>query len=412
MAEHQRRAEARWRRAAELGAFLEVGRVVRVQEQDIEVVATLADATETVVAYRAPAGSDVFPSPVEPMGSAIGTHIGDLLVAHLPPADGSMIVVNFGDFDDDDTDDVELPIDRARTQRHERHATHLPPPMVVEGVRIGITGAVAGVMMATIDLQVTSDDPTFAAATLGARGFLPHPHRRAGSGPLWRDWFPPPGSSEPSSGVVRLEYGDARSPQTKEKPTPRPQPRPWLVRALPDHEILGVQGWGAGGGPIPEELSFHSTLRFDPPPDDASGLELLLDELFVFRTCHGQTVTVVAPHSGVTVDLAGNSLTCGAERLDLVRWESSEHGTPSLVVRPSHPGRWPDIRVVADRASVSLWLHPTGEPELCGGLPGMYGALFPPGERVTLALRMLGRLLEIPPMPIQLGEPGTGRAVQ
>ena len=40
------------------------------------------------------------------------------------------------------------------------------------------------------------------------------------------------------------------------------------------------------------------------------------------------------------------------------------HGGPQLVVRPSHSGLWPDIRVVADNASVSLWLRPNGEGEL------------------------------------------------
>jgi len=73
--------ELRKRGAARLGAFLEVGRTVQVGDESVEVVATLADATQTVVAYRAPEGSGVLPSPVDPPGGASGRTMGDLLVA-------------------------------------------------------------------------------------------------------------------------------------------------------------------------------------------------------------------------------------------------------------------------------------------------------------------------------------------
>ena len=424
LAERQRRAEERWRQAQRLGAFVDVGRVVQIGDEDAEVVATLADATQTVVAYRTPPGSDAFPSPLRPFGGASGGVMGDLAVAHLPPADGSTILVDFGRFKDDGGHEVELPIDRARTRPFERRSAEPPLPLMIDGARLAVRGAAVGLLLATIDLDITSDDPALAAAGLGSRGFLPHPHRRAGSGPLWRDWHPPsdpsqndqgPRSGSPSSGSVRSTFrasATARltavaAPAGTTPAPPAVPPRPWQVRALPAGQALDLQGSETGGGPIPETLSLRATLRFDPPPDDASGLELTLDELYLFRTCSGQPVEVPVPRAGEGLDLADRSIVCGSERVDLVRWEPAEHGTPRLVVRPSQPDRRPDIRVIADQASVSVWLHPSGERELAGGLPGIYRPLFPAGGHVTLGLRMLGRKAELPPITVPLAPPET-----
>lgn len=425
--DHQRRAEEAWYRAERLGAFLEVGRTVQVGDEVVEVVATLADATQTVVVYRAPAGSHLFPSPVDPLGGASGGVMGDLLVAHLPPAGGSTVLVNFGDFHDDDHE-IELPIDRARTRLYERHAATLPPPLKADGAGVAIRGAAVGLLMATIDLEITSDDPALTAATLGSRGPLPHPHRRAGSGPLWRDWFPPaerlparsqtardettgpgrPGSSRQVE--VRFEASATamtRSARAREgkRPAPAPVPsRPWKVRALPGVQVLALQGASTQGGPIPNALSMNTTLRFDPPRDVTSALELILNELFIFRRCRGDLVEVPGPRPGEAVDLRGRSLACGSERIDLIRWETGAQGNPQLVVRPSRPGLWPDLRVVADDASVSLWLRPTAEEEFIGGLPGMYDPLFAADAQITLGMRMLGGKATVPPMTIPLAE--------
>ena len=424
--DHERRAREAWRRAERLGAFLEVGRTVRVGDEIVEVVATLADATQTVVAYRAPAGSDLFPSPVDPPGGASGGAMGDLLVAHLPPAEGSTVLVNFGDFDNDDHE-VELPIDRVRTRPHERQPGGPHVAFMADGARVAILGAAVGLLMATIDLEVSSDDRAIVAATLGARGFLPHPHRHACSGALWRDWFPPaeplpgdqptgdeeiggqgpPGSSRE---LLRTRLGASATatarftavPEGQQSPPPVPPPRPWKVRTLPDRQGLAAQGWSTGGGPVPETLSMGTTLRFDPPHDDVSALELVLDELFIFRRCSDELVEVPGPRSDESLDLSGRSLACGSERIDLVRWEKSEQGNPDLVVRPSHPGLWPDIRVVRGNASVSLCLRPDAGEELAGGLPGMYNPLFPAGGQVILGMRMLGRKATVPPFTIPL----------
>jgi hypothetical protein len=105
---------------------------------------------------------------------------------------------------------------------------------------------------------------------------------------------------------------------------------------------------------------------------------------------------------GDAVDLRGRSLTYGSERIDLIRWEPRVLGSPQLVVRPSRPGLWPDIRVVADNTSVSLWLRPNAEGELAGALPGMYDPLFPADRDAILGMRMLGGQATLPPIAIPL----------
>lgn len=368
-------------------------------DEAVELLATLADATQTVVVYRTPVGSDLFPSPVAPPGGASGGVIGDLLMAHLPPGEGPAVVVNFGCHVDADYE-VELPIDRARTRPHERRSSDLPAPALADGVRVAVRGTAVGLLQATIDVDISSDDPTVAAATIRSPSFsLPSPpHRQAGPGPLWRDWIPPPGSRTTATATVQFK----RIPEGQE-PAPAPvPPTPWSVRALPSGRQLAIQGWGTGGGSGPEALSVRMTLRFDPPPDHESTLELALDELFIFRRCNGELVDVPGPRPGETVDLRGRSLACGSSRIDLVRWEPSEHGTPHLVVRPSRPGLWPDVRAVAGDASASLSLLPTAEEELAGGLSAIYNALLPAQGQVILGLRMLGRKAQIPPISIPL----------
>jgi hypothetical protein len=416
--EWQRRAEEAWRRAERLGAFLEVGRTIQVGDETVEVVATLADATQTVVAYRAPEGSGVLPSLVDPPGGASGRTMGDLLVAHMPPAEGSTVLVSFGDFDEGP--DVELPIDRTRTRPFERQCPTLPAPFIADGARVAILGAAVGLLMATVDLEVTSDDPTLAAATIGARGVLPHPHRLAGQGPLWQEWFPPPeqspapaqnvGQGPPSQVEVRFRASaTARARlarRSKHSPTAAPaRSLPWEVRAQPGGQLLPTQGGSGRGGPVPDALLMGTTLQFDPPPDDALALELVLNELFIFRSCDGEVVEVPGPRPGEAVDLRGQSLASGPDRLDLVRWQTGVQGNPQLVVRPSRPELWPDIRVVGGNASVSLWLRPDGPDELVGGLPGMYESLFPAGGQVVLGMRMLGRRAHVPPVTIPLAGP-------
>ncbi|MGH9011185.1 MAG: hypothetical protein ACRDYF_15235 [Acidimicrobiia bacterium] len=424
-AERQRRAEEVWRQAEGLGAFLEVGQNIQVGDEVVEVVATLADVTQTVVVYRAPAGSDLFPSPLFAEGGASGGVMGDLLVAHLPPAEGLTVLVDFGRFDRG-SHEVELPIDRARTRPYERRSTSLPAPLMSDGARVAIRGAAVGLLEGTIDLEITSDDPALVAATLGSRSLLPHPHRRAGSGPLWRDWFPPPeptptptqpsddddetGDPEPSgsSRPLRRRLGASATATARFTPLPEGQqsaptpapPTPGHLLALPSRQVLAIHGWSSGGGPIPETLSLDAILRFDPPPSDASAVELVLDKLIIFRHCDAQLVEVPGPRPGEPVDLGGRSLICGSDRIELVRWEPSEHGRSRLVVRPSRPELWPDVRVVAGSTSASLWLRPTAEGELAGGLPGMYDPLFPAREPVTLGLRMLGRKANIPPVTV------------
>jgi hypothetical protein len=326
--------------------------------------------------------------------------MGDLLMAHLPPAEGPTVLVNFGRFDDDDNHEVELPIDRARSQPYERRSISLPAPITAADALVAIRGATVGLLQATIEMDIRSEDPAVVAATVGSRGSLPAPHRQAGSGPLWREWIPPP---QPSA-TVTAHF--TKLPEGKQ-PAPAPAPRtPWHIRALPGTEPLAIQGGSSGGGPVRDALSVSVTLQFDPPPDEASALELVLDELFVFRRCDSDLVDVPAPRPGEAVELAGRSLACGSDRIELMRWEPNEHGTHRLVVRPSEPEIWPDVRVVAGDASASLSLRPTAGDELAGGLPNAYSPVFPAG-RVTLGLRMLGRKPQIPSITIPLTPPQT-----
>jgi hypothetical protein len=192
--ESQRRADEAWQRAQRLGAFVEVGRTFRFGDDTVEVVATLADSTQTVVAYRAPATSDLFPSPVDLFGGCSGGRVmDDLLVADLPPAEGPTLLVDFGRRSrDDDSYEVELPIDRARTRPFERRVENVPAPSTADAVRVAVTDAAVGLLMATVKLEITADDPALIAARLGPRAFLPSPYREAGSGPLWREWVPHP----------------------------------------------------------------------------------------------------------------------------------------------------------------------------------------------------------------------------
>jgi hypothetical protein len=144
-----------------------------------------------------------------------------------------------------------------------------------------------------------------------------------------------------------------------------------------------------------------TTFQFDPPPD----LEVVLNELFIFRRCDEEPVGIPGPRPGEVVDLRGHSLVCGSERVELVRWESDAVGNPQLVVKTANPRMWPDVRVVAENASVSLWLRPDGQGELIGGLPGIYAPLFPVGQHIVLGLRMLGVRAELPAITIPLNEP-------
>lgn len=424
--EPQRRADEAWRRAQRLGAFVEVGRTFRFGDDTVEVVATLADSTQTVVAYRAPDTSDLFPSPVDLLGGCSGGRVmGDLLVAHLPPAAGSVLLVDFGRRSgDQDSYEVMLPIDRVRTRPFERRVAELPAPIIADGVRVAVTDATVGLLMATVKLDLTGDDPAIVAARLGPRAFLPSPYREAGSGPLWREWVPRPQPTTATrsladeqvggrSGTVRAEMRARASatarftklPPGAERPVPTPDPPdPAELTALPGGRCA-PQGRSERPGAVPAGLSVRTELQFDPPPDDASQLELRLNDLVVFRRCDSDPLDVPAPRPGDVVNLPDRHLRCGPESVELLRWVPDDVGTPRLIVRPVPAGLWPDIRIVAEDASVSLWLHPvdnSGGHELACGLPGMYRRLFPAAGHITIALRMLGHRAAVPPITILL----------
>jgi hypothetical protein len=179
------------------------------------------------------------------------------------------------------------------------------------------------------------------------------------------------------------------------------------VRSLPDGEPLVRHGSAGQGGPIRDSLQEGYTLRFDLPPEDATGIELSLDDLVVFCTCGNKVVQVPAPSLDGPVDLAGISLGCGDDSADLIRWEPPNYSTatPRLFVR-SPAKSWPDIRVLVGDRSVTLWMRPTIEGTLEGGLPGMYLSAFVGSDELSLGLRMLGHQLSVDPIGIGLTSAG------
>jgi hypothetical protein len=199
-------------------------------------------------------------------------------------------------------------------------------------------------------------------------------------------------------------------PPDAERPAATPEPpEPAVLRALPGGRVCAPQGSSSRPGTVADRLSVRTELQFDAPPDDASDLELRLNELVVFRRCDSDPIDVPAPRPDEVVNLTGQ-LSCGPDRVDLVRWVPDDRGTPRLVVRPAPAGRWPDIRVVAGDSSVSLWLHPgddCGDDVLVCGLPGMYRPLFRTAGPVTIALRMLGRRADVAPITMSLSPAGT-----
>jgi hypothetical protein len=77
-----------------------------------------------------------------------------------------------------------------------------------------------------------------------------------------------------------------------------------------------------------------------------------------------------------------------------------------LLVRCA-PNCWPDIRVVVDDRSVSLWIRQTADGQLIGGLPGKYLSAFTGSAELTLGLRMFGHRLRLAPITIPMAEAGS-----
>lgn len=426
LTDQQRWIEERWRRARALAAFVDLDRRVDSSRGEIAVVATLADCAQTVVAYRT---SDwrIWPRPVSPrelVGGFTGTIVEDLKVISFPAVgpDVTSIVVRFGHFGDDDATEVELPVDRARTRPYERRSVRAPEALDGDGVVVQAVSAAVGLLGATIEMEVSYENPTVAGVSLApAIGHTPRLDV-TGAGPLWREWFPPRvastaafTASAPTStpGVRRVTGRGSATGQITARRTgngvreSKPPPSlGWRVRALPDEEELARYGVQGGGGPIGPALKQHWALRFEPPPDGATALELLVDDLFVFRIGPSDVVAVPAPKPDETVDLAGRSLTCGAERVELLRWEPRSEGLASLVIAPSPTELWPDVRVVAGASSATLYLERMPDGRFVGGLPAAYDAIFA-GNEVSLALRAVGRRLDLPPITMTLTAPGS-----
>ena len=341
--------------------------------------------------------------------------------------DVASIIVSVESIGGDNPVELALPVDRSRARPHERLAIHLPEPVAIDDVLVRVVGAAVGLLVASIDIEVTTENQAVAAVSLGLRmSRFTHPRRSAGSGPLWRDWHPPEaeysttgtltsasGRDRAGAGSVRGVAGSAwpdaiatRASEASQRGAWTAPPRAgWRVRAVPAYEELGVDCLHTPGGPVAEAVSERWTLRFDTPLAATDALDLDLEELFVFRTGTTEFVSVPAPQPDGPVDLTQFVLSCGSERVNLIRWEAIERRGFALLLSAA-PSARPDVRVDADDSTASLWLSPSAGPTLVAALPESYAELFARNE-IPLAVRMVGKALEVPVITVPLAAVGS-----
>jgi hypothetical protein len=412
-------------------AFVEVGRTVEIDGHRIEILRTLADCIGTTLYFRSDRDSRLTPRPVWPpeITGNWGAHGGDIMEAGFDPVlpDRNEIKVVFGSFMDNRYADspITIPVDRERTARFERRLGEPRPPAVeTDGIAIEVTNARVGVLRGVVDLLLTARDESILACEIG------WPHRvhappGPGSSALWADWPPresivqQPKTTRGPGGMTTVSMSQsisvtgvalrARSrPPGPERPSP-PQPQnPVVVRTMPEGTLLG----GVGAHRTSERLLLptleaRATATHDPPGPEASGVELALSGLYLFRFASGEIITVSSPRTDAEVDLTGTIFETDHGPVELLRWEPGYNVIPTLVVRTPSPWWWPDIRVIHGEESVSLWMHPGMDGTVTGGLPQMYEAAFQDPAGVRLALRLLGRPAPEVRIPIALSPPGS-----
>ncbi len=357
--------------------------------------------------------------------------IDGLRMMQFPPVepDVTSIVVRFGDlFEEEGGVHVELPIDRARTRSFEQTSTAASEPIDVGGLAVRLRGAAVGVLLGTVDIQVMSDEPNVVGASLGRR--VPTFSGQARFGPLWRDWRPPgwglatgsvnsdgetSAGSTGTSAVRHLRLSSTATAYASASSTPpaaagssaEPPTFGWRVRSVPGSEELVTEG-GRLGGEVTSSWSEPWRLWFNPPLEGANGLEVMLDEFFIFRTGPSPIMAVPGPRRGHVVDLSAHVLRCGDEHIELSRWDPAEEdNTARLVLSPTVADRLPDLREVSDDSSVSLWWD-----------VGLYGSIVrrPEGgiaatlvqnkyfsrDEVRLGVRVVGTRAEVPSQAISL----------
>jgi hypothetical protein len=409
--EVERKEAARWERAEEAGALLTVGQTIRVGPHEVEIVKTLADCTQTAVLFRAPREAMIHPdalSPPELFGGLHGTMTSDLQIAHFKPVlpHRKTVVLAWQPRPQalDEAITTAVPVDRGQTAAHDRSLADPPSPVECDGMRVSVADGAGGVVVGLVDIVIEPGDPDIPAFSLGGppMGFLPYPRRGPGPEELWREWSPPLDSTKGWGGpTISTATAVAVFDQDAAAKAPPPLEPAWTTVAFPSRESLAALGSHGHGGPPATAQAL--TLRFDAPRPEDAGIEVTLAQLYLFRYAGGKRLVVPAPGEGETVDLTGMGFDWQGSRLELLCWRPRADSACSLCVRPPSPDAWPDIRVLAEGGSVSLWTRPQADGTLECGLPRIYDPLFRQSDTVELALRMVGHPIE----PITLTVPLT-----
>ena len=417
----QRREAARWERAERARAFVLARHSVRVGSGELEVLKTFADCTTTAILYKPPSGAMLFaealsPAELAPGGGALGTHLGDVRVQRFSPVLPSrrVIVVAFRLVIGREATPLAVPVDRRRTAAYDRFLGEPPAAIERDGVRLSILDAQAGLVAGMVDVLFEPRAPDVLGLALGRAGFVPHVDRGPGPEALWREWLPPAtthgeaAAHKVTEAVTETAVAGAVEDADPRAASPRREAA-WTAVALPGREPLAEASWsGAGGPPLAPPIGIFS-LFFDPPPDEAEGIELTVRELYLFRYGGGETLTLPPPSAREPVSLAERGFDYGGERLELLAWEATSAGSYALSLRPPGPDWWPDLRVLANGRSVSMWSEQLADGTIRYALPRVYEELFQRRGGVEMALRLAGRPVAPLQIPVPLRPPGSGR---
>lgn len=404
---------ARYRTIDDLGLTVPATGILPIRGGEAEIVKTYADCAVTAVFFRKPPRTIGFPHILEPFGGgAGGRQVGDQSVLECDPVEPARTHIIIGSDAmppwSDEGPRLSLPVDRARTAPFDRFLSGVAPEIEQDGIRSRVSAVNAGLLRTTADVHAEAIDPTILALEL-TNHFRPLRHL-GGPGPaeLWAEWHPPSSSFEQKvikkDGRTVVSVGSTITAtarrltpeELKERPLPRNRPPEWVATAQPGARPLAMHGAQGGGRPPGNRASFDMTLHFDPP-GDAGSIDLSLDRLWAARYDYA-TVTVPSPDRTSDVKLDGIVIEGRTCRIALTHWEPSERGF-ALHATCDPPDVWPDVRIVAEGVSTSLWTSPPEDGIFRGGLPLSHAQLFT-GPSVLLALRMV--LRTVPPIRFHL----------
>jgi hypothetical protein len=409
--------------AEEVGALVDIGRVIEVEGHRVEILKSFADCTGTAIAYRSPRMSGTHPILVWPPEAARGGSSGggddDFLVGGFGPVlphrrEVLISFANFGRGMPFEGDTYSVPVDRSRTAAHDRFLSQpVPDPVETEGLSFRLLDACSGLLGGVAEVIMGIHNPSILAAELG----WPDHGRRmisAEEGPrnLWEEWRPRQPDSGGTTFTRRLPggwmvtgssarigsmTGIARAELRSQGPPPQrppeerpPEPRSGVdVVALPHGESLRLDRWGQRAEGAPRRNGMIHNVEYEAPPQDATGIELVIRP-YASRFAGGDVVTVPNPSHDSKIDLTGAAFSSPDGRVELLRWEPN-HGSYSLIMSALSPDWWLDVRVLIGEESVSLWAGRGAGGTIHAGLPAMYNEAFERPEGVKLALRMISK---------------------